>query len=156
MPDGWNIGTIVTVITALGGILAVYVQGQRNKSDAIRMINESYSELCEQLRSRINQLHADIQAGDADRERMHEELAGHQEKLRQNTMEIRALQSDNEALRRENEHLKAQICELQTLLSESEKERIGLRTQVKDLSERLAVYENRPQRKTRVGQERKE
>ncbi len=60
MPDGWNIGTIAAVITAIGGFLAVFIQGRRNKSDAIRMINESYSELCAQFRSRLEQLHQDL------------------------------------------------------------------------------------------------
>lgn len=156
MPDGWNIGTIIAVITALGGILAVYIQGRRNKSDAIRMINESYRELCDQLRSRIAQLHADILVGDQDRARMHEELAGHQEKLRQNSVQIGELQESNEELRRENELLRAQICELQGMLSASERERTALLGQVRELSERLAVYENRPTLKTRIEQERKE
>lgn len=65
MPDGWNIGTIVAIITALSGILAVWLQGKKNKQDAIHMINESYSELCAQFRQRIDQLHADIKEAEA-------------------------------------------------------------------------------------------
>ena len=65
MPDGWDIGTIIAIVTALGGVLAVFIQGRRNKSDAIRMINESYSELCAQFRSRIDQLHADLKNAEA-------------------------------------------------------------------------------------------
>lgn len=55
-----TIASIIAIITAIGGVLAVYLQGVRNKHDAIRMINETYSELCEQLQGRIKALHEDI------------------------------------------------------------------------------------------------
>ena len=58
--DSQIITSIITIITAMGGILAVYLEGVRNKHDAVRMINETYSELCEQLQTRIKALHEDI------------------------------------------------------------------------------------------------
>ena len=113
MPDGWNIGTIVAIVTALGGILAVWLQGRKNKQDAIHMINESYGELCTQLRARIQELRNDTKANEA---------------------RIAVLEHENRELRK--------------ALAESERERERLQGEVDDLSTRLAVYENRPQRST--------
>jgi septal ring factor EnvC (AmiA/AmiB activator) len=113
MPDGWNIGTIVAIITAMGGILAVWYQGRKNRHDAIRMINESYSELCNRLQERVKALHDDIKQAEA---------------------RIAVLEAENADLKKQ--------------LAESIRDRERLTQEVEELSERLAKYENRPQRST--------
>lgn len=110
MPD---IGTIIAVITALGGMLAVWIQGRKNKHDAIRMINESYSELCTRLQERVRALHDDIKQAEA---------------------RISVLEAENADLKKQ--------------LAESIRDRERLTQEVEELSERLAKYENRPQRTT--------
>jgi len=103
MPDGWNIGTIAAVITAIGGFLAVFIQGRRNKSDAIKMINESYSDLCAQFRSRIDQLHADLKNAEA-------RIAV----LEAENRELRKALADSE---KERERLQGEVDDLSTRLA---------------------------------------
>lgn len=128
MPDGWDIGTIIAIVTALGGVLAVWFQGRKNKHDAIRMINESYKELCDEHRKEIKELHDDATVNKEACKILREEQ--------------RAAEARIAALEHENRQLKA-------ALAESEKERERLQDEVDELSKRLAKYESRPARSAR-------
>jgi len=129
MPEWLDITTIIALITAIGGVIAVWIQGKRNKADAIKMINESYRELCDQLRNRIDQLHGDIKESDT-------QIDGLRRDIKEAKDRISVLEDENR--------------ELKHALATSERERCRLQGEVDDLSERLAAYESRPTRTSRT------
>ncbi len=101
--NGLEIGTLIALATAFSSIIAVWLQGRRNKSDAIRMINESYAELCEQFRERIEQLSNDLRQAE---ERI--------TVLEQENRELRRKLAESEA---ERERLQKEVDELSERLS---------------------------------------
>ena len=113
--DGWTIGTLIALATAFSSIIAVWLQGKRNKSDAIRMINESYAELCEQFRERIEQLTNDLK-------RAEERITA----LEQENRELRRKLSESEA---ERERLQKEVDELSERLAKYESRPTRIRRQ---------------------------
>ncbi len=50
------ITTIVSLLVAIGSLIGVFTQRRKVRADAAAMINESYHDLCESLRSEIQAL----------------------------------------------------------------------------------------------------